>query len=268
MRRRQTQATFSLFAFQDIITAVTGVSLLIVMILALALTTSRTRVVAGHVDDINSVKQQVSILEGQVAAVRKQITERKTRIERHIVTPEDLAIAIQAGKQLNSALRHEISQLTQRLDELENTNDDDVDQIIKDKERELTNQKRSTQRTTEDLKSELSHVEEQLAELRTSNRFFFNPPEGFAKQPWLVEVFAHRILVAPVDQSTQPKAFDTINQFLRSVSDYDSADQYFVFFVHPSGISNYDQIVASRELSSFDFGVDVLDRNATVIAGN
>ena len=72
----------------------------------------------------------------------------------------------------------------------------------------------------------------------------------------------------PVDQSVEPKSFDTIDQFLRSVSGYDSSDQYFVFFVHPSGISHYDQIVAARELSAFDFGVDVLDRNATVIVGH
>jgi multidrug efflux pump subunit AcrA (membrane-fusion protein) len=86
MRARRTQAAFSLFSFQDIITSVTAILILIMLLLTLELVTRRRQqaatdpaVTRGHLEAVTATLEAlVARLREDVANARRSMIERRT----------------------------------------------------------------------------------------------------------------------------------------------------------------------------------------------
>ena len=257
-RRRRRSAPFSLFAFQDIITSVTGIMLVITMLLALELLERTDAAPPQATAAISNDLQQV------IAAAEREIAELEQQLQKR-------------GKRLSSAAAVSPSQLRQQIGELEESIRRLRNLINESRRRELRTRDRvekarrqqQESRKREELMADLlrrsAAKRQQLRKLQQSNRLIFNPAQGNAKSPWLVEVSAKRLLVAESGVAGKPLAFADVNAFLRWARQRDKRSEYFVLLLKPDAIERFRETRDGLDEAGFDIGFDLLTNDQTVI---
>ena len=254
-RRKRASVPFSLFAFQDIITSVTGIILLITMMMAVELVQNLTRAEAAP-------QEQKST---QVASqLRQAVSEGVAEADRlQKILDETTTIRFDAD-----SLRRRLEQLQAAAIELESQNDQiqsTQQKIDARREQQKEEAKELTPEAIASLLSEQKAVAEQIAAMRQSNRVIFNRPEGAAKAPWLVELNETSIVAAEMGQVRVPQTFSTTDEFLQWVASQDRNSQYFVLLVKPSSIDTFSAVRKELQDRQFDVGYDLLRSDQTAI---
>ena len=260
-RRGRDSAAFSLFAFQDIITSVTGIMILVTLILALELIhrkeTSPERKTQQIVTEIQTAVSQVGELESWIA-------ELKDKLE-------------QGAKRIGEVARFDAPRVRAQVADLTEFNTQvtsDLARLAKEQQDALRRQQEAKQfqeqraddpQTIQQLHVEIKKKLETLAKLRKSKRVIFNPTEGDAKTPWLVEVTSQGLKAAKVGETARPQSFANPAAFKAWAGKRDRDAEYFVLLVKPDGIQNF---FAAREFLKqmrFDIGYDLLTAEQTAI---
>ncbi|MCA9124125.1 MAG: hypothetical protein H6822_30330 [Planctomycetaceae bacterium] len=265
-RRGQNGVAFSLFAFQDIITSVTGIMILVTLILALELVqqmesspSQRTKEV---VQDINAAVTSVTELDAAVARNQARIAELQDRLTQGASRIGDVAGFDQRAVQQDvSDMEQMDDRLAKELQELAAQVEQTTHQQKKlNEERDQKVDPEAVQKKLDDLKKK----KEDLEKLKSSNRIIFNPTEGDAKVPWLVEITGTSISVAKTGVTAPPTIHATGAAFAAWAQQLDKSRDYFVLLVKPDGIENYELVRASITRMGFDVGFDLLnsDQNA------
>ena len=259
-RRRHNESPLSLFSFQDIITSVTGILVLLTLILALDLTTREaassvatleTRAVAAEVQEtLAQTQAQLQALQDQLAAQ----TEATTELAR--LTPA-------AAQQQQAELDRELATLAEDTAQLQ-ANVQSKEKDGRELERKST-EKTSDRERLRQLQQQADLVKQQLAELKRSNRVFYRPRAGDGKRAWLVDIRARAIVVAPADAQHEQQVFEASSEKL-SVSDFlrwatahrHPGGEYFVLLVRPSGIDSFHELEKSLLKAGFETGIDLI----------
>lgn len=170
--RRSTGPTVSLFSFQDIITAVMGILILIALLLALKLVTS----VAGAAD-----ASEGSLDPTKMAAIQAEVDrlrQEKKRLERDLKQSQEIVQGVDAISQ------EELRSLRKRVEALENRRDDlmaEVEVLREQHDQELrlgSDEQTALRRDIEQLDLELAQVENELKRFGKMETITFNI-EGF-----------------------------------------------------------------------------------------
>ena len=255
MSRRKKAAPFSLFAFQDIITSVTGIILLITMLMAIELVQTLSKAAAAPQEQKSTqvaqmLRQAVSENIHEIDRLRKVLDETTTiRFDADSLRLRLAAMKAAAGEM---ELQNEQVQATQekidarRAEQAQDANDLSPDAI-------------------EALVAEQAAVAQQIEAMRESNRVVFNRPAGAAKTPWLVELNVTSIVAAEIGQARPPESFETPGAFLEWVQDQDRDSRYFVLLVKPDTIDAFSAIRESLQERRFDVGYDLLPSDQTAI---
>lgn len=262
-RRLRYRPALSLFAFQDIITAVSGVIILIMLLLTLSLTQLATMesVVESKVSDNTG---------GRLTSLQRRLDSLQAEYQKNEETLDTIS-SLPASEQLRhlESLRLDIHQLQATLAAKES---DFQDSQIKNNVLESANSRFSVLKS--DLDTTLQSIEElekQLAELRAANRVIFNPDARSKKRGWLIDLSEQEILAAEVGKEAVPKRFSKTSQrrrtadFLRWAGTRDPTREYFVLIVRPKMISLYHHLREGLEAKDFDLGFDLLGSDDTVI---
>ena len=240
-RQRSSEAAFSLFAFQDIITAVTGIMILVTMILALEL-------------------------------VHKKQTTPAKRTER---ITSDLTVEIEYSRARIEDLEGLIPKLQDRAIEFSVHDADEVRRRITALDEEIKNAEADTSRLQSDhrearqiegdtidvetIQEDLANTQRTLEELRDSKRVFLDLSKGDSKSAWLVQIQGDRFLIAQAGKKQRPESFRTFREFERFARKQSPHDCYFVLLVKHDGIDNFRN--ANKELKQlgFELGLGVLN---------
>jgi len=258
-RRRKRSAPFSLFAFQDIITSVTGIMLVITMLLALELL-ERTdaappRATAAISKDLQQV---IAVAEREIAELEPQLQQRGKRLSSAAaVSPLQLRQQIGELEESIRRLRNLINESRQR--------DQRTKGRVKKARRQQQQQSRKREELLADLLRRSTAKRQQLRKLQQSNRLIFNPAAGNSKSPWLVEVSAERLLVAESGVAGKPLAFSDVDAFLRWARQQDKRSEYFVLLLKPDAIELFRETRDGLDEAGFDIGFDLLSKGQTVI---
>lgn len=265
-RRRKQKVAFSLFAFQDIITSVVGIMILVTLILALEMVQQmeasplqRTKAVVGEIDSANT-----------------NVDDLKAAVERNLAL-----IASLQDRLVQGAFRiDEVAEFDQRrtAEEIENLNALDVklgqDLAELAKQLQRSNDQRSeieAERDSldpDDLMAKLEKLEElkeELEKLKTTKRIIFNPTEGDSKTPWLVEITAATITAAKVGVSAPPTVFSSPSEFRAWARKRDKQSEYFVLLIKPDGIESFEEVHEALRKTGFDVGYDLLNTDQVAI---
>ena len=257
-RRRKRSAPFSLFAFQDIITSVTGIMLVITMLLALELL-ERT--------DVAPPKATAAIskdLERSNESADREIGELEQRLQ-------------QQGERLSVAAGLSVEQLRRQVSETE-----DANRRLRNRTRKLRQRDRRTQERVETTRRQQESVRKrqdllaevvrqigskrlQLKKLRQFNRVFFNPAPGNPKKPWLVEISGRRMLVAESGVVRKPRSFVDVDTFMAWARQRQKRSEYFVLLLKPDGVELFREVKEGLEEAGFDLGFDLLSVGQTAI---
>ncbi|MDA0285507.1 MAG: hypothetical protein O3B86_19355 [Planctomycetota bacterium] len=258
-RRRKSNAKFSLFAFQDIITSVTGIMILVTLMLALELL-QRTE---------NSPPTRTRELIEQIQATLQEVQEQIERLETQ-QTAADPSLQNLAVLDAET-LRRKLEQISSRRQSLTK----DINELIEDvqetsqRERELNEEQRRRQpelAELEQIQKELEETRERLEELENSNRVVFNRPDDAGNRtPWLVEFTGTEILVAELGVSHAPQRFASEAEFLQWVRQQNPSSNFLVLLVKPDSVEQYDGVVDELLERQFPYGVNLLNSEQTAI---
>ncbi len=257
-RRKGNSVPFSLFAFQDIITSVTGIILLITMMMAVELVQNMQRAASAPQE------QKSPAVEGTLRGAIQENTQEIVRLER--LLEETTTIRFDAD-----ALRRRLANLSAATAELEKqtTRIEVTQKDIERRKAELAKQSKDlTPEAIEELAQEQREIAQQIEAMRKANRVIFNRPEGAAKSPWLVELNADRILVAEMGATRSPETFASAAEFLTWVGGMNNGSVYFVILVKPDSIETFAALRQELQDRQFEVGYDLLRADQTAIDPN
>lgn len=255
MARRKNDIPFSLFSFQDIITATTGILILLSLVLALSVITQGAEsVIDDNIADEslvvererlqNRVRLQKSLLD--------QLTQQNSQIAS--ATPVSLSREIEELEELLEDLTEETNELAALLARQKKTLKDlTTDKSAEEKQIQLAKRQK-----------EIKDLNKQLEDLKKNDRLKFNFRDS-TRSAWLVEISDKKILAARVNSNAKPKSFNSAFAFNDFADDVSDAEKYFVLVVKPSGVSNYDAIKVHLSDEGADIGVDVIGETQTAI---
>src|SRR5487761_1186232 len=256
-RRRKSSNPISLFSFQDIITSVTGIMILVTLLMALDLSQRvvesprvQTAVVSKQLEAVVSradeeIRQLEAQLAGRDAALqqvaaydRRRLLAESDEVKRHVEQLE--AETIKLASQAEDAQKRQ-AQIEARG-------------VAKEEDVELV----------QELTRKIADLERQIEKLRSTNRIVNNPAQGTSKAAWLVELTDTAIQAAPMGRAARPTVFagasnqETVNAFRQWATDRDRGSEYFVLLIKPSGIDLFDQLREELTDLGFDLGFDVV----------
>lgn len=234
-RKRSTQVAFSLFSFQDIITSVTGIMILITLILALELV-SRVQSAPAY-----QTEQQQDVTRETIEDLRRQLAE----LEQSADNSSEVDI-----RGLPSLDPGELHRRTEALQQSAASLEDQIEEARKraaEKAQEADSARREAAADADAAQEEIRRIEQaiadakaKLAEIKGRGRIYFKPghPEVTT---WLVEAKEASLLVAQLGVSAVPRTFTLIQEFDLWARDLDPAQNDFLLIVKPGGENRADK---------------------------
>ena len=267
MSRRGSELKLSFFAFQDIITAVTGIMLLIVLMLSLELnpeseandpddpnTPAVPLLDAELLADVRSGREDE--LQAEVAALRRELEALASLLDQQSTsTPEDLA-------DLERQLLERQAQLRVRQREA-------ADELAA-AERDARSAAASLPKPPPSQAAKRRELERRRAELREQasrddqdERIIYELPGGSVRFGWIVVVDRDGFRVAPVGKAARPQEFSGPSGLISWASGRE--DEYILLLAKPSGVEDFDTVREKFDRSNRLFGYDLIPEDRTVL---
>ena len=260
-RKPRSSAPLSLFAFQDIITTVTGVFLMLTLLMALALTThSDASSKADARQLVEQLNEAIAQTQGRVNSLRDQLARRRDQqLEDLGFTQRSADAAFHGAKEDVRLLRSTLQQLSTQIQEFEE---------------ELSNAEASARKRAidrnrlEQLHEERAALDEELTELRNSQRVFYNDTDKRGREVLLVEMFADELLVASAGKSTAPLGFSgpqRTRSFLAWAQRQPAAEVRFVLIVHRGMTKIFNELRKELRSLGYSIGYDLLPEDKIAV---
>jgi hypothetical protein len=258
-RRRSGAPPISLFSFQDIITSVTGIMILVTLMMSIELV--RQRYKGGQVQVSRTHIEQ---FKATLAEAQAEINDLNARRQRGTEILRDMASVSALQLQEESReLRRLVAQLATEAADLQlkakdaQCREDDAERVM-----------RNSEQSTAQLKKRVENLRDQIARLKKQNRVIYNPA-GSEKSTWLVEINEDRLTVAPLGKVAAPIVFEhatRADDFLSWARSRDLRTEYFLLLIKPdSGIMGFKEIHLRLHDAGFDVGYDLLSPGQTAI---
>jgi hypothetical protein len=256
--KRKSTLKISLFSFQDIITSVTGVMILLTLLLALEL--------KEKTETSPPVQTQtlISDLETQIENVRRQSEQLALRIKQ----------ANQASVDLINTSTDEIEEEIKELEiKLESLNDKtkELNTIVKnltDTKSKLNEEEKSKEEMEAGLdQAELSikAIKMKLTIAAQGLMVLIEPRPGDFREPWIIEVFSDKILAASARNKKNILTFEDEYKLERWLNSQKSNRSYFFLLGHRGGFNLLQKTKQKIQEKGFDYGLDLLLDNQNAI---
>ena len=255
--REDSNPPISLFAFQDVISTLSGIFIFIVLIMAVDLSTLKPAATSGDVSSekvaceqikgsVEDLKQRINILKKALSAYGARdavgIAEKCTETERDseiLQRKQKRLIEIQVSlqkQQVSESLRQQISQLA-----------------------------------SESNKQQISILNSALETAVHEKKLFFIPEPGVSKTPLVIECSGNAIRACYIDRDEMPVVFESSAKGMASFEKYlqklSTANEYLVFMFKPSGCVNFSRLLSIASIAGFDVGYDALEEIKSIEFG-
>lgn len=274
----------ALFSFQDIVTAVTSILILVLLILTLEFllrkySEAAVDVAAARADLDNTV----AMLERTATAVREQvqqarsstgINESEAELRRHVVILEarleEVDQRIVDAKHIRRAVRRQHAERARAF------------QAKRDEVKDIAAMERDLQVSLEQIvamsernAATLNEIEELRKKVPTEavvgTEIVFNKPVGSDKQPWIIEVASGRCTVLKLGEGTILRfdaGDDEVPPSLKAwLGTLDRGIDYVLMLIRPSGEPRYRALRSLLESASIPFGLDVIGESQAIRQG-
>lgn len=253
-RRRTNEVPFTLFAFQDIVTSVTGIMLLVTLMLMLDLL-SRAEISAPVVTEKVAVEIESATQSDkqEIAKLREQLNQSELTIG---VNATELVRKLKDLEASLSLVRED----RQRSERLRATTDQQMKEVQeKSVSREITVGK------LQFLREQIETVSNELENMRQRNRVIYHATPGTHSKSWLLQLDRDQISVAEVGRKSPPLVFHQLERLLEWTNTRNPQSDLFVLLVKPKSIRLFDQLKEQLTSKGFSLGYDLLAADATAI---
>ncbi len=263
MGRRKSDSPFSLFAFQDIITSVTGILIMIMLILCLTLFKSEDSESNHEAIDVSDAQKKLKIKQEELEKIREELTS-VNQINQLATTlsPEQIKERLRdanrrsadAGK-LISKLRADAEQQSQDLAQAQDAFA--KNETLRKKIEELEN---ASQKATSDLDA-----------LKKSNRVAYSFTDADNVSAWIIDLNGTKTRAAIANQKMKAKIFDDqytstrIQKIINWANSLDASSNYLVFMIRSENVKAYAEIRAALEKKGFKFGLNVVGSDVEIV---
>lgn len=263
MRGRRQQSPLSLFAFQDIITGVTGVVVLLTLILAVELLRRPPASSPSSEQASQALIVERDRLRDQNAQLRKSLQETNNLLERAANLPVSALGSDEAELESRaSALEAEVEDLDAQLDATRR----EAKEVLA-KEQEV---KQSLQ--LDQLRESVQLLEERLRREEQVRRIVYNPNPAQNNSPILLDLRPESIQVyrlgatEPTQQFRDPQLQRRVAACIAWARGHNPTREYFVLLLRPGAMPVYRELTSRLEDIGFQLGVDLLGPNS-LLAG-
>jgi S1-C subfamily serine protease len=275
MRRRLTgqPPSVSFFSFQDIITAVTGIILLIALIMSL-------RLVEPQLTSARAAPEQLAMrdaLRNELASLREKVAGWQAGKAGDLSDEASISANTTNIAVLAESLEAESLRLSGEAGALELPGSLQIDfqglrEEINQQSAELARIREETKETTAAIDAVRAKVEQAeqvvLAELRDTNDVWLIPDRSdTSKEPVIVSVYHDKFLVQPLD-AKKPKSVSRSGEDSSDVEKllepFKPQDQYVVFYFRPSSLDSFESIKSGAKKLEFEIGYDLVEDDANV----
>ena len=255
-RRRRQSNPISLFSFQDIITSVTGILILLAILLAISvITQNNAPAVENTLVDVSSLIAAQSALQQEVTQMETRVAETQQRVNSWIgSSPEELERhknSIEAAIQvMETDLKTSEAKVTASSAEL--------------KQQTLNPKLNADLAKAAQIKQQLEQAKQDLSQLESGNKIVYNFRDS-SRAAWLVQISKGAILAGSRGASVAPSSFKSVKDFLQFANKLPESEKYFVLIVRPSGLSMYDAIKEKLDDMDADVGTDLIAEDQVVV---
>ena len=268
-RKPHNTSPLSLFAFQDIITSVTGVFLLMTLLMAVELTSRQPmNQPAVSAEVVTQLTESIAEAETELTRLRENLS---ARVDHDLPISEFTQSSADAAVQ---ALREELRLLNATIATLK------AERALFEQQQSKANtisQKRAPdQNRLRELEEQRVALESEIAQLKKSHRVFYNTTDARGRRVFLVELFDDAILVAEAGRKLPPQRFSgkqqdgfssrtATNAFLAWAQQQSKSQVRFVIIVHPGTTKRFDLLREGLRKQGFALGYDLLPRDKIAI---
>lgn len=279
-RGRTTGVAISLFSFQDIITSVTAIMILLVLILTLELV-SRTRdrgVATEHRKVASDLRASVTSLEQRAQTLRAEIlslqtqsqqaaefSESETKRRRRAAGDRTRALEgeidlLQAQLRAASVERRraEAALVTKQGEPPTETAEHVARMVARAAAMEKANQLEQQRQRDE---------ESRVPENASSPTLFFNAPAGDTLTPRLVELSGSGLVVPATAGGKRMEFSEPGGAFRKWLQGLASDREYVVLIMRPSGLSLHHEAIKAVEAVGLGWGLELVGESMPVMLG-
>lgn len=261
----------SFFAFQDVITAVIGIIVIITLVLALGTNALIPTIIPSPADldrqeKLDQLLAQIAKLKNSLLDESADVSEIALRSEINALEARRLALSNRAVAEANPAANDNaaVSQLatlaavaSDSLVEAQVANE-----AAQSKLAELT-------RNMNELEAAVAAAEQSLAAELNANKIRLIPDTtDTTKEPILVTVARNELVLQRFDSAETTSITgrtERLVELAEAVSQFRPEDQYFVFFFKPSGFEDFESVLEVARKERFDVGYDVLPEDTSLL---
>lgn len=269
-RKRDQSSPISLFSFQDIITCVIGIMVLIVLIMILELL-SRTEnatpppeQIIEAPSDTKKIQNKVVFLEEEISKIKQKLEKSKNSLDQiSEMSPNNIK---EQTKTMENELKEKRKLLTDLRIKLKNVEKEN-EKIIS-----IVNNVEKLQQEKDNLQENISEMEKYLADMILNKRVNYVAEITVdQKHPFLVECLRDKIITASIVDGEKSRIFDNPNEskrlteFIEWVKSKDEDMEYFLVLIKPSCIKTGNKIIGLIKNEGYDVGFDPIEEDRTVL---
>ena len=259
MRRKSDSDPISLFAFQDIITAVTGIILLLVILLALSLV---------------QLPETEPDRSGQLAAKKElmdQIHDLQAELDQITLSPHlDESLKLLPAAEIKKKLDH-LEQTAKTMA----TEKADLEKALSSRQKMLEETVQEIANNpifaeTQRLKQKREAITSEISALQLSNKRLYNFNQS-KKSPWVIDMKKGKIKVAKSHRGPSEKIFDSVSESQRIrnlkswISQNGNSNSYFVVIARQGTVAEFRAIKQHIDSLGADMGIDLVSPTTTVL---
>lgn len=274
MKRRFASGTgsTSFFAFQDIITAVTGIMVLIALLMALQISTGPTepRIDPELAASLVHLSERRDELHAKVEAIRATAKPAAPG-------GEDATAQVENIEDMIRALNRESAKLVQDsetarssnpsaldLDGVRRANEDAKDLIAKAQE-----QNKNLAAEIAEFEKKVERAQTAALEAASNNTDIWLTPDrsDTSKEPVIISVMPGTMTAQRLDAGQESKisrTSDTEKNLTELLQGTKPTDQFLVFYFKPSTLTSFDDVIKAAKTLGYEVGYDIVEEEGIV----
>ncbi|MFP4224222.1 MAG: hypothetical protein ACLFVN_09125 [Phycisphaeraceae bacterium] len=247
--RRQRDSAISLFAFQDIIAAVTGVTLIITLLLVLLLI-EREPEAPNELRPVQTAAAGTADLRETRDELARQVRQLERRTQAAAQTRSPTPTELMRGEERIAQYRDVLPRLEAEVAR------------HRERTRELLDQARELQAKRREREEALAEAEKRLEEAR-SPRVTLLAGERHDQTPLFLEISEDELRVGRIDDDRRPRQLRAFaagaveQQCLAWAQQRDPSQVYFVLLVHGEVVERFYRLRSQIESMGFKVGWDL-----------
>lgn len=259
MKKKKDSNPFSLFAFQDIITSVSGIFIFLTLLLALDLVSrvmNASMDVSAPKDQFDQMKEAVKTFSEEIQKGKEMIAKKIGEQAIYITLSEDQL------RSQNRDLEQKIEEIRQEMDRLKKNY-----ATLEAEEKKIPlyeNDLKRLEKKRADLQRQNQELDEKIQAAQVNKFNLFTREGGHKEIPWVVDLCGSKTVVFSLGQKIR-KDFSDYKAFLRWIQDRNRKTEYFILVVRPSSSEFCTEVQEEIRRSGFKIGLEVIGEDEEIV---